>query len=177
LTGAERDILARVPMTGAALLENIPRLGNVAEIVRYQQKNFDGSGLPNDSVSGEAIPIGARILKVLNELLEMEASKKSRPEAFRNMKRTEGVFDPKVLEALAACFDVYIEEKDGEQSRTASVRVNDLIVGNILADDVKTVEGSLIVTAGSQVTQPLLQKLRNFSELRGLQEPITIKVS
>ena len=177
LTGAERDILARVPMTGAALLENIPRLGNVAEIVRYQQKNFDGSGLPNDSVSGEAIPIGARILKVLNELLEMEAAKKSRPEAFRNMKRTEGVFDPKVLEALAACFDVYIEEKDGEQSRTASVRVNDLIVGNILADDVKTVEGSLIVTAGSQVTQPLLQKLRNFSELRGLQEPITIKVS
>ena len=177
LTGAERDILARVPMTGASLLENIPRLGNVAEIVRYQQKNFDGSGLPNDSVSGEAIPIGARILKVLNELLEMEASKKSRPEAFRNMKRTEGVFDPKVLEALAACFDVYIEEKDGEQSRTASVRVNDLIVGNILADDVKTVEGSLIVTAGSQVTQPLLQKLRNFSELRGLQEPITIKVS
>ena len=177
LTGAERDILARVPMTGASLLENIPRLGNVAEIVRYQQKNFDGSGLPNDSVSGEAIPIGARILKVLNELLEMEASKKSRPEAFRNMKRTEGVFDPKVLEALAACFDVYIEEKDGERSRTASVRVNDLIVGNILADDVKTVEGSLIVTAGSQVTQPLLQKLRNFSELRGLQEPITIKVS
>jgi response regulator RpfG family c-di-GMP phosphodiesterase len=177
LSGAERDILARVPMTGAALLENIPRLGNVAEIVRYQQKNFDGSGLPNDSVAGQAIPIGARILKVLNELLEMEAGKKSRPEAFRNMKRTEGVFDPKVLEALAACFDVYIEDKDGEQSRTASVRVNDLIVGNVLADDVKTVEGSLIVTAGSQVTQPLLQKLRNFAELGGLKEPITIKVS
>lgn len=177
LSGAERDILARVPMTGAALLENIPRLGNVAEIVRYQQKNFDGSGLPNDNVSGEAIPIGARILKVLNELLEMEAAKKSRPEAFRNMKRTEGIFDPKVLEALAACFDVYIEEKDGEQTRTASVRVNDLMVGNVLADDVKTVEGALIVTAGSQVTQPLLQKLRNFLELRGLQEPITIRVN
>ena len=177
LSGAERDILARVPMTGAALLENIPRLGNVAEIVRYQQKNFDGSGLPNDSVAGEAIPIGARILKVLNELLEIEAGKKSRPEAFRNMKHTVGVFDPKVLDALAACFDVYIEDKDGEPSRTASVRVNDLIVGNILADDIKTVEGSLIVTAGSQVTQPLLQKLRNFAELGGLKEPITIKVS
>jgi response regulator RpfG family c-di-GMP phosphodiesterase len=177
LTGAERDILARVPMTGAALLENIPRLGNVAEIVRYQQKNFDGTGLPNDSVSGEAIPIGARILKVLNELLEMEAGKKSRPEAFRSMRRTQGIFDPKVLEALAACFDVYIEAKEGEPTRTASVRVNDLIVGNILADDVKTAEGALIVTGGSQVTAPLLQKLRNFAELGGLQEPITIKVS
>jgi response regulator RpfG family c-di-GMP phosphodiesterase len=177
LTGAERDILARVPLTGAALLENIPRLGNVAEIVRYQQKNFDGTGLPNDTVFGEAIPIGARILKVLNELLEMEAAKKSRPEAFRSMRRTEGIFDPKVLEALAACFDVYIEGKDGEQTRTASVRVNDLIVGNILADDIKTAEGALIITAGSQVTAPLLQKLRNFAELGGLQEPITIKVN
>jgi response regulator RpfG family c-di-GMP phosphodiesterase len=176
LTGAERDILARVPLSGAALLENIPRLQNVAEIVRYQQKNFDGSGLPNDNISGEAIPIGARILRVLNELLEMEASKKSRPEAFRSMKRTQGIFDPKVLEALASCFDVYIVDKDGEQARTASVRVNDLIVGNILAADLETMEGALIVTAGSQVTQPLLQKLRNFAELGALQEPITIKV-
>src|ERR1039458_7436990 len=70
LTKVEQDILARVPKTGADLLANIPRLESVARIVLYQQKHYDGSGFPVNFVRGEDIPIGARILKVLIDLLE-----------------------------------------------------------------------------------------------------------
>src|SRR5690606_7721300 len=44
LTGPERDMLVRVPETGAKLLGNIPRLGPVSQIVLYQFKNYDGTG-------------------------------------------------------------------------------------------------------------------------------------
>lgn len=176
LTGVERDLIARVPQTGACLLENIPRMGSIAEIVRYQNKNFDGSGFPCDGTSGEAIPIGARILRVLNELLTAEAAKRSRPEAFRNMRQSSGVFDPQVIEAVAACFDIYLEDAEAESSQTAGVSVSELTTGVLLAEDVKTRDGTLIVTSGTRVTAPLLQKLRNFSELSALAEPIVIRV-
>ncbi|HMJ92277.1 MAG TPA: HD domain-containing phosphohydrolase, partial [Candidatus Acidoferrum sp.] len=43
LTGPEREMFLRVPEVGAELLEQIPRLENVALLVRLQNKNFDGS--------------------------------------------------------------------------------------------------------------------------------------
>ena len=43
---------ARAP-TGSELLANIPRLEGVANIVLYQNKNFDGTGFPVDSTKGE----------------------------------------------------------------------------------------------------------------------------
>lgn len=174
LTGAEKDMLARVPQSGADLLQNIPRLGSVAEIVRYQHKNFDGSGYPHDGTVGEAIPIGARVLRVLNELLDAEKAKRTRQDAFRKMQETRGVYDPQVLEAVAACFDIYLDKVETETSRRESVRISELKVSSILAEDITTLEGALIVPSGTQITPPLLQKLRNFAELAELKEPIIV---
>ena len=176
LTGPERDMIARVPQTGAALLENIPRLGTVAEIVRYQNQNYDGTGFPVAGLSGEAIPIGARILRVLNEILDAEAAKRSRTEAFRKMRKTTGIFDPQVLEAIAACFDIYIDDTgDSEAFSLITARVSDLTIGTVLGEDVQTRDGTLIVTAGTRIAAPLLQKLRNFSELGALREPLIVR--
>jgi anthranilate phosphoribosyltransferase len=56
------------------------------------------------------------------------------------------------------------------------VRMAELRVGNVLGEDVTTRDGTLIVPAGSRVTPPLLEKLRNFSELSALREPIMVRV-
>lgn len=174
LTGAEKDMLARVPAAGAALLENIPRLGSIAEIVRYQHKNFDGTGFPSDGTAGASIPVGARVLRVLNELLDSERARQSRADALQSMRQTTGLFDPQVLEAVASCFDVYLGNSDADTKKTQSVRLADLLVGSVLAQDVTTVDGALIAPSGTRVTSPLLQKLRNFAELSELREPIVI---
>ena len=69
MSDTEKQMLARVPEISAKLLAKIPRLESVAEIVRYQNKYFDGSGMPQDSVSGEKIPIAARMLRVLSDIV------------------------------------------------------------------------------------------------------------
>jgi response regulator RpfG family c-di-GMP phosphodiesterase len=173
LSGAEKDMLARTPEGGASLLEKIPRLGNVAEIVRYQHKNFDGSGFPNDGVSGDAIPIGARILRVLNDLLDAEAHN-PRMQAFARLRNANGLYDPKVLEAIAACYDVYLD-KPSTAVAAISVTVSELKVGAVFTEDVRTKEGTLLVTANTRLSPALLQKLRNFHELTGLEEPLFIR--
>jgi response regulator RpfG family c-di-GMP phosphodiesterase len=173
LSKVERDMLTRAPERGAALLANIPRLADVAEIVRYQQKNFDGSGFPFDPVAGEEIPIGARILRVLSDLLVSEQNKESRQRALHEMQKAGGQYDPKVLEAVAACFDIYIETK--KEAGTRPITFSELAVSHILAADLRTVEGTLLVTKGIKISPLVLQKLRNFADLTGIQEPLYVQ--
>jgi response regulator RpfG family c-di-GMP phosphodiesterase len=171
LAGPEKDMLTRVPETGANLLANIPRLGPVAEIVRYQHKNYDGSGFPLDEVRGEEIPIGARILRVLSDLIAIESPRRTRAEAFGELKNTAGVYDPKVLDAVASCFDIYLGAAHPEHR---NILFRELRVGQVLAADIQTKDGTLVVAAGAKISPPMLQKLQNFMDLTGLREPIVI---
>ena len=58
LTNQEHAMLLRTTAIGGNLLSRIPRLEGVAKILIYQSKHYDGSGLPEEPVSGTAIPIG-----------------------------------------------------------------------------------------------------------------------
>jgi response regulator RpfG family c-di-GMP phosphodiesterase len=173
LTGAERDMLARAPEIGANLLAKIPRLQPVADIVRYQNKNFDGTGFPVDSVAGEEIPIGARILRVLSDLLAAESKNKNRLQAFQEMQRTQGKYDPKVLEAVGACYDVFVE-KEQPEVQERNIRFSEMEVGHVLVHDLVTVEGTLLLKEGTRISPPVLLKLRNFSQITGIKQPILV---
>src|ERR1035441_2928734 len=72
LSEPEQAILKRMPGVVAQVLGNIPRLEPVLEILRYREKDFDGSGLPDDGLMGEAIPWGARALKVVIDIDVLE---------------------------------------------------------------------------------------------------------
>lgn len=176
LTGAEKDILARAPQIGSDLLANIPRLETVARIVLYQNKHHDGTGFPADDVAGDAIPIGARILHVLNDLLAYEAQKIPKFKALARMREANGKYDPKVLEAVAVGFDIYLTDQAATDSAAGvSIAFKDLEVGAVLKADLLTSEGTLIVSAGTEISPMLLEKLRNFAQLSGIKEPILIE--
>jgi response regulator RpfG family c-di-GMP phosphodiesterase len=175
LSGQERDMITRTPELGAGLLANIPRLQPVAEIVRYLHKNFDGTGFPHDTVAGADIPIGARILRVLTDLLALEARNKSRLQAFQEMESMPGRYDPEVLKALASCYDIYMMKEEHPVLR--DIPFSELTVGHVLAGDLLTSGGILILRAGSTISPPLLQKLRNFGALNGIKEPVRIHVT
>jgi response regulator RpfG family c-di-GMP phosphodiesterase len=94
---------------GASLVANIPRLKNVSNAIRYQLKNFDGTGFPDsgtgfpeDGVKEKDIPIGARILRAILDFDEMTRNGKTPPESLEIMKSQAGVYDAEVLAALEA---------------------------------------------------------------------------
>ena len=175
LTGEEKDMLVRVPEIGAGLIEAIPRLANVARIIRYQNKNFDGSGFPRDGVKGDEIPIGARILKVLSDLAELEAVENvAKFQAFEMMQKRSGWYDQGVLEAALARFDVYVPGQSSGGTETKALRCDQLRVGQTLVSNVETVEGTLVVAAGTRVNAALLERLKNWHVLSGVKEPIMV---
>jgi response regulator RpfG family c-di-GMP phosphodiesterase len=174
LSEAETDMVRRIPRIGHDLLSYIPRLESTAAVVLYQDKNFDGTGFPADDVAGEKIPIGARILHVLRDLPANDLTQASTKKALENMAQFSGRYDPRVLEAVAAIFDVCLARAMPAEPQPRSIWIKDLRIGWSLAADVRTRNGALIVPAGAEVSPMLLEKLRNFSALGDLEEPMLV---
>ena len=175
LSGPELDMVKRIPQIGHDLLCHIPRLESAAAVVLYQNKNFDGTGFPVDDIAGESIPIGARILRVLQDLIAHESTKISKAKALEVMTQCRGRYDPVVLEAVASVFDIYLERATPAEPTTLQVGIKDLRVGCILTAAVLTRDGVLIVPAGAEISPMLMEKLRNFANLRDLEEPMWVR--
>jgi len=175
LSEAEAKIWQRVPETGYTLLRNIPRLEPVAEIVRFQHKHFDGGGVPDGPVCGETIPLGARMLKTLLDLAEIEAGRIARPAAFTLMQRQAKRYDPAILAAARSCL---IEaEPPPLEIPSVTIPLKSLVPGHVLAEDIQTVEGKILLTAGQQMTDVLMERLHNYAAVAEIKEPVCVRMA
>jgi len=67
LTGAERLIMQQHPVTGWESVRDIEFLGTARDVIRHHHERWDGTGYP-DGLSGEEIPLAARIFAVADTL-------------------------------------------------------------------------------------------------------------
>ncbi len=170
LEPAELQMFAAHPQIGSDLIARIPRLETVSEMIAYQEKRFDGTGHPQDSRTGEQIPQGARILKVALDLDTLESKGMARSFAIAELRSRTGWYDPAVLTALEAVI------QREEQFLVREVALADLDGQMILAADVRTADGVLLVSKGQEVTSSLRQLLKNFSRRSGIPEPIRVLI-
>ncbi|MGA2748663.1 MAG: HD domain-containing phosphohydrolase [Verrucomicrobiota bacterium] len=175
LSEVEQQMLAHVPETAARLLANIPRLEGVARIVRYQNKNFDGSGYPLDAVAGDAIPVGARLLRLLVDLMDLQRGGRSQVEAFEHMRGREGLYDPILLTALRRSLEGKFTGPVPATRWSLPVAVVDLAKGMVLRSNVETKDGTLILAAGHRINDMTLEKILNFQSIAGIKEPIMVE--
>jgi HD-GYP domain-containing protein (c-di-GMP phosphodiesterase class II) len=173
LTAAERAMADRVPELGARLVENIPRLGPVGRIIRYQNKGFDGSGFPLDEVRGEQIPLGARILKAVSDFTDRLDTRKDAHVITESMKLHGEVYDPAVLEELEKHLVALTPSQGSAPERV--VTVAELCEGMVLSQDVRHHSGQLVLSAGLRLGGPYLEILKTLGELMGIQEPIHVR--
>jgi response regulator RpfG family c-di-GMP phosphodiesterase len=174
LSEKEQDMFMRIPGIGGNLLSQIPRLEEVSKIILYQSKRFDGSGFPDDSVAGQNIPLGARILKVLSDLAEIETAEITRAAALEQLRGRLGSYDPQILEAVGACFKLTSANGEAPAKPPLALPFAALRVGHMLVSGIETKDGTMIVAAGHRITPALLHRLRNFSALTGIKEPVYV---
>ncbi len=176
LMASESELWNRLPGIGRNLINKIPRLESVADIVYYQDKHFDGSGFPLDLKSGEAIPIGARIVKVLKDMLELEEHGHPRERALEEMRLRAGWYDPRVLDSIARHFDVFVEGAVAANYERVATTLAALKVDQMLACDAVTSDGLLIARSGTLISPLLMERLLNFRQVSGVREPLYVVV-
>ena len=175
LNPREQEMFQRIPEAGAALLAHIPRLEEVCRIIRYQNQNFDGTGFPGDKVAGKNIPLGARMIRALAEIGQLESKGVGRGAALEQLANQPGGFDPEVVTAIVEALQLAREDQKSQAKPPRSIPFANLRVGNVLVSDLETKDGVLILTAGNRITPPLIERLRNFAALSGIKEPIHIE--
>ncbi len=135
LTPEEFEKMKIHPIVGAEILERVQFPYPVVPIVRAHHEKWDGTGYPY-GLAGEDIPIGARILSVVDCLDALATDRQYRralplDEAIKIVASESGkAFDPKVVELLMERF-VELERK----------AVNEGKVVDKLSTDVKIVAG------------------------------------
>ena len=113
LTKREFDLVKRIPMRGANLLSSISSLKPVIPIVLHRHERYDGKGYPQ-GLKGEEIPIGARIVSVIDSCVAMVSTRSYRDtmsfdEAAAEIQANRGTqFDPQVVD----CFFKIIKRKE-----------------------------------------------------------------
>jgi HD-GYP domain-containing protein (c-di-GMP phosphodiesterase class II) len=105
LSDRELNYLREHPAEGARLVMPLEYEEKVGEIILGHHERFDGTGYPN-RLKGEQIPIGARILAVMDAFEAMTVGRPYREnlslkEATRELRSCSGTqFDPKVVDVV-----------------------------------------------------------------------------
>ena len=172
LNEAEQKVIDQIPETGRKLISNIPRLEKVANAVFYSQKNYDGSGFPSDSVKGEEIPIGARIIRILKDYARYLPSRKSSALVFDLLESKPSVYDPTLLAVIKGLF--ICEQKPEEELPVYEVTIKQLCPGQIVLEDILTNDGVLLVKQGTEISTTMIQRIVNYGEISGIKMPILV---
>jgi ribonuclease P protein subunit RPR2 len=110
LTDEERRLMVMHPVIGTEILRHVDFLGEAKDVVRHHHERWDGRGYP-DRLTGEDIPVQARVFAVADTLDALTTDRPYRPgttwSAAREVIRSEAgsQFDPAIVAAYEAVPD------------------------------------------------------------------------
>jgi signal transduction histidine kinase/putative methionine-R-sulfoxide reductase with GAF domain len=127
LSREDREKIEGHPVVGDELLRSIESDSKVRETVLYHHENYDGTGYPG-RLSGRAIPLGARIIRVADSLRALISERPYQrrydmEEAMEILKHRSGTFfDPEVVGAFVEAMSE-LGAKSGPRPLEAALEV------------------------------------------------------
>ncbi|CAD5374361.1 Response regulator receiver modulated metal dependent phosphohydrolase [Rubrivivax sp. A210] len=167
LSAEEQQRYRKHPVAGQDALMPLAELHQAAAFVRSHHERWDGLGFP-DGLEGEAIPLGARIVAVVNEHDDLQTGMAAErqlgsDEALQAMLAARGRrYDPRV-------FDAFVELLGGgaEAERDCVLLAGELKAGMVLARDLHGPGGTLLLAADYVLDTRLVQQIQQFAQREG----------
>jgi len=163
------------PVIAAEMLKKIPRLEEICKIIKYQDKYYDGTGFPEDSVSGDSIPEGARILKIAIDFDILINAMNNDDYAVKEMQKRRGWYDERFLSNFIN--NVVKSKEIKKKYELTTLTINELKEGMYLAEDVITKNGVIVGTSKQKITQSLLLTLKNYYNKKLLHPYIKVLIA
>ncbi|GAA5160320.1 HD domain-containing phosphohydrolase [Viridibacterium curvum] len=148
---------------GALALTPLPHLRNVAAMIKSHHERFDGQGYP-DGLTGLSIPQGARILAVANDydaaqIGTLFGRRLTVEEAREHLIAGRGSrYDPEVVDAFLGLAG------KSPQPAERCLRMSELEPGMVLARDILSREGLLLLAADYVIDELLARQFHEHAE-------------
>ncbi len=174
----DREKLMRHPKLGESVLMALEPLHGAAALIAAHHECYDGSGFPN-KLAGEAIPLGARVITVADDYDALQmgliAPKRYTAGEARDyiVQQRDKRYDPRVVDAFALIVEEIAREE--RLAPAVTVKLGDLKPGMVLARDLVTADGMLLLAKGHVFDGRLIHKVAVVAETleQGLQFFIT----
>lgn len=169
----ELTIVRSIPRIGRQLIQNIPRLENIAEAVGYQDCHYSRRLYP-DAPMGDQIPYIARILKIIVDYDRFSVKMQTPEGAVLMMEKRESEYDPRLFSEFRTKVLKLGSLPQEAASTDDRIAIRDLQEGMVLARDLVDRNGLLIIPAGTIINEVLKYRLINFYRTGALINPIFI---
>lgn len=159
---ADRETARHYPELGESILMALDPLEETAQLIRSHQECYDGSGYP-DGLAGEAIPMGARILKLVIDYEELqhgaiETTRYFPQEALTTLQLGAGSrYDPALVQRFAELLEAQAHASQSGEHPIGSARLEE---GMVLSRDLYTPSGILLLTKGKTLTRKRIERIR-----------------
>ena len=168
LTADEEAMFQDHPKTGQKLLTKIPRMEQIAQIIEKQTVPY--RKIMNDVEKMDTVAWGAQILKTALDFDRLIYGGMLKKSAIAELRNRHQEYHPEILDAL----DSILMDYKGQNLKTISVK--DLQFGMIAEEDIRAMNGLLLVANGQEITYPIIVRLRNIAGRIGVKEPFRISL-
>ena len=164
MNGDDLALYRKHVLTGEAALMPLDELKEAARIVRGHHERFDGQGFP-DGLRESSIPLGARILSVVNDydglqIGSLAEKRMSSDDAKTMLFKARGKrYDPQVVDAFIDLLGGIAQEVINERP----VSHPDLKVGMVLARDLISRDGVLLLSADYVLDVSLIKQIQEYA--------------
>lgn len=167
----EKEMVENHPRVGGQLITNIPRLETIARMISDQLAPLE-SPIDLYTLTAEQLAIvGAQILKVASEF-DVLLSRGDVPEkAIASLSHKFTRYNPEIIAALNQIDIPSIDKvKRG-------IKISELKSGMVLAEDIRTDNGVLLVCKDHEVNETMRLRLLNFAIQESIPESVLVFTS
>jgi hypothetical protein len=165
LSSHEKLVLQDIPLISNKMINHIPRLENIAEMVRLSNEVNHLIHKDLGAVRGRVLR-GADILKIALKFDKILESGHNLTSAI-NLLQQGDELNPEIIEKLSNI-------KIGHEEDALTVNVNNLLPGMVLLEDMITDNQSTLLAKGTELTEALLLRIRLYTQNQKMSRPIKI---
>ncbi len=168
-----------LPRHAESLLAPIPRLEDVRNMIHDQTIPYEQQYRQSNQTTGDHsgagpevrtnVATGAQMLRIAVDLEALEAGGIHRRVALGALERRKGAYDPYLLNAL-----LQTAEPESSDPDVLQLLSSELKAGMTVVRDVTDSAGRLLVGRGYQVTESLIERIRNCRATTVISEPIYV---
>ena len=162
LSPDEQAAVDRLPGVAIELLKTIPRLEPVCELIRY---GFgpDQRGVP-PSIEGQ-------VLRLCAEFDALSTRTRTNAEALAKLQQQSHGYDADVMKAF---FELMARESS--TVRLLEISLHELRDGMVLAEDVYSSAGTLLLARGQRVRDNVIARLRSMRSTLGTKQTVRVRL-